>query len=147
MYVANLVIRLELEKNEHMWFRIYSLVIFLVHWICYMLYFYLTHLRSARLLAKCDHGHILLTNDDVIKWKLFPSHWPLCREVTAERWIPCTKVTHIFDAFFYLRLDKCLSKQWWGWWFETLSRPLWRHCNAILTAMDKQFHPSFIFGM
>ena len=21
------------------------------------------------------------------------------------------------------------SKQWWGWWFESLSCPLWRHCN------------------
>ena len=27
--------------------------------------------------------------------------------------------------FFDLRLNKRLSKQWWGWWFETLSRPLW----------------------
>ena len=23
-----------------------------------------------------------------------------------------------------------LSKQWWGWWFETPSRPLWRRCNV-----------------
>ena len=23
------------------------------------------------------------------------------------------------------------SKQSWGWWFETLSRPLWRHRNVI----------------
>ena len=29
---------------------------------------------------------------------------------------------------FDLRLNKRLSKQSWGWWFETLSRPLWRHC-------------------
>ena len=28
-----------------------------------------------------------------------------------------------------MRLNKRLSKQSWGWWFETLSRPLWRHCN------------------
>ena len=27
-------------------------------------------------------------------------------------------------------LNKRLSKQLWGWWFETLSRPLWRHCNG-----------------
>ena len=26
-------------------------------------------------------------------------------------------------------LNKRLSKQSWGWWFETPSRPLWRHCN------------------
>ena len=23
-----------------------------------------------------------------------------------------------------------VSKQSWGWWFETLSCPLWRHCNV-----------------
>ena len=39
-------------------------------------------------------------------------------------------VTRSFDVFFDLRLNKRLSKQSWGWWFETLSRPLWRHCNA-----------------
>ena len=35
-------------------------------------------------------------------------------------------VTRSFDVFFDLRLYKRLSKQWWGWWFETPSRPLWR---------------------
>ena len=36
--------------------------------------------------------------------------------------------TQSFDVcFFYLRLNKRFSKQSWGWWFETLSRPLWRH--------------------
>ena len=38
-------------------------------------------------------------------------------------------VTRSFGVFFDLRLNKRLSKQSWGWWFETLSRPLWRHCN------------------
>ena len=38
-------------------------------------------------------------------------------------------VTRSFDVFFELRLNKRLSKQSWGWWFETLSRPLWRHRN------------------
>ena len=38
-------------------------------------------------------------------------------------------VTWSFDVFFHLRLNKRLSKQSWGWWFETISRPLWRHCN------------------
>ena len=27
-------------------------------------------------------------------------------------------------------LNKRLSKQSWGWWFETPSRSLWRHCNG-----------------
>ena len=38
--------------------------------------------------------------------------------------------TRRFGVFFDLRLNKGLRKQPWGWWFETLSRPLWRHCNA-----------------
>ena len=46
----------------------------------------------------------------------------LCGEFTGLR---------SFDVFFDLRLNKRLSKQWWGWWFETLSRPFWRHCNDI----------------
>ena len=38
-------------------------------------------------------------------------------------------VTRSFDVWFDLRLTKRLSKQSWGWWFETLSSPLWRHSN------------------
>ena len=41
------------------------------------------------------------------------------------------QVKRSFDVFFYLRLNKRLCKQWWGWWFETLSRPLWRHRNEM----------------
>ena len=49
--------------------------------------------------------------------------------VTGE--FPAQKpVTRSFDAFFDLRLNKRLSKQSWGWWFESPSRPLWRHCNG-----------------
>ena len=39
-------------------------------------------------------------------------------------------VTRSFDVFFDLRLNKRLSKQPWGWWFEPPSCPLWRHCNG-----------------
>ena len=46
---------------------------------------------------------------------------PLCGEFTGPRWIPAQRpVTRSFDVFFDLRLNKRLSKQWWGWWFETL---------------------------
>ena len=34
-----------------------------------------------------------------------------------------------FDVFFDLRPNKRLSKQPWGWWFETPSLSLWRQCN------------------
>ena len=40
-------------------------------------------------------------------------------------------MTRNFDVFFDLHLHKRLSKQSWCWWFETPSRPLWRHCNDI----------------
>ena len=49
---------------------------------------------------------------------------PVPGEFPAQR-----PVTRSFDVFFDLRLNNWLSKQSWGWWFETLSRPLWRHCN------------------
>ena len=48
-------------------------------------------------------------------------------------------VVRSFDVFFDLRLNKRLSKQCWGWRFETLSRPLWRHCNVykLIIAMTE----------
>ena len=39
-------------------------------------------------------------------------------------------VTRSFDVYFDLRPDNRLSKQSWGWWFETLSHSLWRHRNG-----------------
>ena len=50
---------------------------------------------------------------------------PVSGEFPAQR-----PVTRSFDVFFDLRLNKRLSKQSWGWWFETLSRPIWRHRNG-----------------
>ena len=45
----------------------------------------------------------------------------LCGEFTGPRWIPAQRpVTWSFDVFFDLRPNKWLSKQSWGWWFETL---------------------------
>ena len=49
---------------------------------------------------------------------------PVPGEFPAQR-----PVTRNFDVFF--DLNKRLSKQWWGWWFETLSCSLWRHCNVF----------------
>ena len=50
---------------------------------------------------------------------------PVTGEFPAQR-----PVTRGFGVFFDLRLNKRLSKQSWGWWFETPSRPLWRHINV-----------------
>ena len=56
----------------------------------------------------------------------------LCGEFTGLREFPTQRpVTRSFDVFFYLRPNKRLSKQSWGWWLKTPSRPLWRHRNDI----------------
>ena len=57
---------------------------------------------------------------------------PLCGEFTGHRWISLTKAS---DAELWCSLicalNKRLSKQSWGWWFETPSCSLWRHCNGF----------------
>ena len=54
----------------------------------------------------------------------------LCGEFTGPGEFPTQRpVTQSFDVFFNLRLNKRLSKQPWGWWFETLSWSLWRQCK------------------
>ena len=50
---------------------------------------------------------------------------PVSGEFPAQR-----TVTRSFDVFFDLRLNKRLSKQQWGWWFETPAWSLWRHRNG-----------------
>ena len=47
---------------------------------------------------------------------------PVPGEFPAQRPVPQS-----FEVFFDLRLNKRLSKQSWGGWFETPSRPSWRH--------------------
>ena len=71
---------------------------------------------------------------------------PVPGEFPAQR-----PVTRSFDVLFDPGLNKQLSKQLWGWWFETLSCSLWRHCNASATSdgnfikmtslIKEPFHP------
>ena len=77
--------------------------------------------------------NLVVTHDDVIKWKHFPRYWPFVRGIHRSpvnsphkgQW------RDIRCFFFHLRLNKRLSKLWWDWWFETPSRSLWRHYNAL----------------
>ena len=65
---------------------------------------------------------------------------PLCGEFTdTGEYRSQRPVTRNFAVFFDLRLNKRLSKQSWGWWFETPSRSLWRHCNH-----SDNFHNSLL---
>ena len=58
---------------------------------------------------------------------------PITGEFPAQR-----PVTMSFGVFFDLRLNKRLSKQSWGWWSETPSRSLWRHCNEEMISESQQ---------
>ena len=51
---------------------------------------------------------------------------PVTDEFPAQR-----PVTRSFDVLFDLHLNKRLSKEWRGWWYETPSRPLCRHYNVL----------------
>ena len=72
---------------------------------------------------------VCLGHDDVIKWKHFPRHWPFVRGIHRSpvnsphkgQWRGAVTFSLICAWI------KRLSKQWWGWWFETPSRPLCRY--------------------
>ena len=83
--------------------------------------------------------HMMTSSDG----NIFRVTGPLCTPVTGE--FPSQRpVTRSFDVFFDLRLNKLLSKQLWGWWFETPSRPLWRHCNEL--CLYRQYY-RFMLGI
>ena len=75
--------------------------------------------------AHSRHVTIMMTSSN---GNIFRVTGPLCGEFPAQR-----PVTRSFDVFFDLRLIKRLSKHSRGAWFETLSRPSWRHCNHNLS--------------
>ena len=99
---------------------------------------------------------VRLRSSSLIFLKLFSSamfeyHRLQCCYVFTGEFPSQRPVTRRFDVFFDLRLDKHLRKQSRGWWFETPSRSLWRHCNvtwalryrlrqfAIFIYQDKHF--------
>ena len=56
-------------------------------------------------------AHSMMTSSN---GNIFHVTGPLCREFTGDR----------------------LSKQSWGWWFETPSCSLWRHCNDQIRVLQ-----------
>ena len=61
---------------------------------------------------------------------------PVTGEFPAQR-----PVTRNFDVFFDQRLNERLSKQSWGWLFETPSRPLWCHSNEESSEFEAKVTP------
>ena len=64
---------------------------------------------------------------------IFRATGHLCREFTGNRWIPCTKASDAeLCCFLWSAPEWKIDKKSWGWWFETSSRPLWRHSNDVV---------------
>ena len=64
---------------------------------------------------------------------------PLCGEFTGPGEFPTQRsVTRSFDVYVDLRLNIRLSKQPWGWWFDTPSCPLWCQCNVYESVVNDQ---------
>ena len=82
-------------------------------------------------LAENDRGNIfvihMMTSSNE---NIFRVTGPLRGEFTGPGEFPAQRpVPRSFDVLFDLRLNKRLSKQPWGWWFETPVWSLWRHRN------------------
>ena len=81
-------------------------------------------------------------HDDVIKRNVFRVTGHLCGEFTGQRWIHRTKARDgELWCFLWSEPELRLSNHGWGWWFETPSRPLWRHFNETNMAF---LHTYFI---
>ena len=85
-------------------------------------------LGSIRITVSCDNvsswwRHQMETFSAILA--ICAGNSPSTGEFPTQR-----PVTRSFDVFFDLCLNKWLSKQSLGWWFETPSRPLWCHCNV-----------------
>ena len=82
-----------------------------------------------------DRRYNVQSNTDMMtssNGNIFRVTGPLYGEFTGLRWIPRTKASDAeLDVFCDLRLIKRLSKHSRDRWFETPSRPLWRHCNDL----------------
>ena len=92
------------------------------------LHFVSTHLGRVR--YKCVDKLFMMTSSN---GNIFRVTGSLCGEFTGPGEFPTQRpVTRSFDVFFDLRLNKRLSKQPWGWWFEKLSWSLWRQCNECV---------------
>ena len=91
--------------------------------------------RNQSNIAQRTHDELITSrrfHDDVIKWKHFLRYWPFVRGIHKSPVNSLHKGQWRGALMFSLicALNKRLSKQEWGWWFEMPSRSLWRHCNV-----------------
>ena len=107
--------------------QIYKLKISSSEKFCQYLHITICHVVLRHSLFEDKSTNMLVS----MSWAKKKSWWRHRMETFSALLAICagTRRSLSFDVFFYLRLNKRLSKQWWGWWFETPSRSLWRHCN------------------
>ena len=92
-----------------------------------------SHKRNSHKLPTILSYGMMIVISMMTSWNgnIFHVTGHLCGEFTGPGEFPAQRpVTRSFDVFFDLHLNRRLSKQSWGWWFEMPSRPLWRHINA-----------------
>ena len=77
-----------------------------------------TRTKSPRNMMTSSNGNIFCVTG------ICAGNSPVNGEFPAQR-----TVRQSFDVFFDMHPNKRLSKQSWGWWFETPSHPLLHHCN------------------
>ena len=109
--------------------NMHTILLCFLCWLCYVMGF--------MILSRSDLWAWFVSSNGSITWwrhqidafsallAICAGNSPVPGEFPAQR-----PVTRSFDVFFDLHPNKRLSKQWRGWWFETLSCPLWRHRNA-----------------
>ena len=74
----------------------------------------------------CVPSHMMKSSNE----NIFRVTGPLCGEFTGPGEFPTQRpVTRSFDVFFDLRLNRRLSKQSRGWWFDSPAWSLWRNRN------------------
>ena len=80
--------------------------------------------------------------DDIINLETFSALLALCEgnPPAIDGFLSQGPVTRGLNVFFDLRLNKRLNKQSSHRWFETPSRPLWRHWNGVQTASMRHVH-------
>ena len=102
------------KDRERSWSRKYN------HWLAWICNLNESIMSTDKIVTTGPSSFIPTSNGNIFR---VTGH--LCGELTGD------KGQWSFDVFFNLRPNKRLNKQSWGWWFETLSRPLWRHCKDI----------------
>ena len=82
--------------------------------------------------------NLFAEHDDLIKWKHCPRYWPFVWGIRRSPVNPPHKGQWCGTLMFSLIFAwingwvSNLSKQSWGWLFETPSGPLWRNCNEYV---------------